>query len=352
MSLQTPRLHPLKFQMPAHGPWRFYWLGLVLYLFALWSKTATVALPAVIWLLLWWKCGKVGRRNIYLLLPFLAVGVVMGLVTMWVEKNHLGAAGREWDFSLVERCLITGRMLWFYLGKLLWPCPLMFVYPRWVIHASQLAAYVPILAAGTGLLILWRERNRWGRPVLCAIGYFIAVLFPVLGFFNVFFFCFSFVCDHFQYLASIGPLALAAAGIATVLDLFQKPAPFLKPLICGMLLVLLGMLTWRQAWLYRDNLTLWRDALAKNENAWNAHLFMGMHLSDTGQFDDALVHFRKAIKIRPNEETAYMDCAVVLAKSGRLDEAEAAFQEAIRIQPGPACHPRQLLHLASLSRQA
>ena len=203
----------------SHGPWRFYVVGLVLYLFALWSKTATVALPVVILLLLWWKCRKVVRRDICLLLPFLAVGMGMGLITMWVEENQVGAAGQEWGFSFVERCLVTGRMLWFYLGKLLWPHPLMFVYPRWEIHASQPTAYLPVLAAGIGLWVLWRCRSGWGRPVLCAMVYFIAVLFPVLGFFNVFFFRYSFVCDHFQYLASIGPLALAAAGITTGLRL-------------------------------------------------------------------------------------------------------------------------------------
>ena len=247
-----------------HGPWRYYLVGLALYLFALWSKTATVALPAVILLLLWWKCGKIERRNIYLLLPFLIIGFVMGMITMWVEKNHVGAAGQEWNFSLVERCLITGRMFWFYLGKLLWPYPLMFIYPRWEIHASQPAAYLPVLAAGIGLLILWQNRNGWGRPALCAAGCFIATLFPVLGFFNVFFFRFSFVCDHFQYLASIGPLALAAAGITVAFVPFREGKPFMEPVFGAMLLLVLGGLTWRQAAVYRNSETLWRDTLAKN----------------------------------------------------------------------------------------
>ncbi len=317
----------------SHGPWRFYGLGLVLYLFALWSKTATVALPAVIFLLLWWKSGKVGWRDVGLLLPFAVVGFVMGLITMWVEKNHVGAAGQEWGFSLVERCLITGRMLWFYLGKLFWPHPLMFIYPRWDIHASQPTAYLPVLAAGIGLLILWRGRNGWGRPVLCATGCFIAMLFPVLGFFNVFFFCYSFVCDHFQYLACIGPLVLAAAGLATVLDLFQKQAPFLKPLICGMLLLSLGVLTWRQAWLYRDNTTLWRDTLAKNPDSWTAHDNLGAELLGAGKVEEAMDHFRKSISLNPNGVVAHNDYAVTLRQCGRLDEAEVESRKALELGP-------------------
>ncbi len=324
---------PAQVSDTSHGPWTLYWLGLVFYLFALWSKTATVALPVIILLLLWWKCGKVGWRNICLLLPFLAVGFVMGLVTMWVEKNHVGAAGTRWDFSFLERCLITARMLWFYPGKLLWPHPLMFIYPRWEIHASQLTAYLPGLAAGTGFLILWWNRNGWGRPVLCAAGCYIAMLFPVCGFFNVYFFNFSFVCDHFQYLACIGPLALAAAGVVAGLDFFQKRSPFLKPVICGMLLTVLGVLTLRQTGIYRNDETLWRDAVAKNGNAWNAHVIVGLDLSNAGRFEEAMAHYRMAIQINPNDPTAYNNYGTALWKSGKLDEAEAEFREAIRVKP-------------------
>lgn len=316
-----------------HGPWRYYLVGLALYLFALWSKTATVALPAVILLLLWWKCGKIERRNIYLLLPFLIIGFVMGMITMWVEKNHVGAAGQEWNFSLVERCLITGRMFWFYLGKLLWPYPLMFIYPRWEIHASQPAAYLPVLAAGIGLLILWQNRNGWGRPALCAAGCFIATLFPVLGFFNVFFFRFSFVCDHFQYLASIGPLALAAAGITVAFVPFREGKPFMEPVFGAMLLLVLGGLTWRQAAVYRNSETLWRDTLAKNPDSWIAHDNLGSGLLETGRLDEAMDHFRKSIELNPNGVVAHNDYSVALRQRGRLDDAKLEACKALALAP-------------------
>jgi hypothetical protein len=49
--------------------------------------------------------------------------------------------------------------------------------------------------------------------------------FPVLGFFNVYYFRFSFVADHFQYLASMGPLALAAAGMTRIPALLKRGQP-------------------------------------------------------------------------------------------------------------------------------
>jgi len=56
------------------GDWKFYWLALAFYLCALLAKTAAIALPAVILLVVWWKRGKVGWREIFPLAPFLAGG--------------------------------------------------------------------------------------------------------------------------------------------------------------------------------------------------------------------------------------------------------------------------------------
>src|SRR5208283_2705757 len=134
-----------------HG--KFYWLALCLYLCALLAKTATIALPVAILLAVWWKRGKMGWRELFPLAPFLAVGMAMGLFTVWVEKHFVQAVGKEWAFSFLERCLIAGRAVWFYLGKLMWPHPLMLVYPHWEIHAAQPLAYLPVLALMVGLFI-------------------------------------------------------------------------------------------------------------------------------------------------------------------------------------------------------
>ena len=100
-------------------------------------------------------------------------------------------------------------------GETEWPHPLIFIYPRWKLDSSQLIAYLPLLAALAGLLVLGLIRAKWSRPAFFAAAYYVVSLFPVLGFFSVFFFRYSFVSDHFQYLASMGPLALAGAGIVT-----------------------------------------------------------------------------------------------------------------------------------------
>ena len=91
------------------GNWKFYWLALFFYFCALLAKTAVIALPAAVFLVVWWKRGKIGWRELLPLAPFLAVGMVMGLWTVWVEKHLVHAAGSEWALSYPERCLIAGQ---------------------------------------------------------------------------------------------------------------------------------------------------------------------------------------------------------------------------------------------------
>ena len=315
------------------GDWKFYWLALCLYLCALLAKTAMIALPGAVLVMVWWKRGKMGWRELFPLAPFLAVGMAMGLLTVWVEKHIVMPVGTEWAFSFLERCLIAGRAVWFYLGKLVWPHPLMFIYPRWNIHAAQPLAYLPVLALMVVLFILWLNRKGWARPMLVALAYFLALLFPALSFFNLYFLRYSFVADHYQYFAAIGPLTLAAAGISMTLGRFEKRSLFLKPFFYGTLLLALGLLTWQQCGIYTNLETLWRDTLAKNPDCWLAHNNLGILLANQGHIEEAMEHSQKAIQINPNDSEALNNLGTALAATGRFDEAIENYYRAIQIKP-------------------
>ena len=89
----------------------FYALSLVLFLCALVSKTVTCTLPAVLLLLLWWKRPRVGWREFGPLVPHFVIGIAFGLLTAGLETDphRVGAVGKAWDYSPVDRCLIAGR---------------------------------------------------------------------------------------------------------------------------------------------------------------------------------------------------------------------------------------------------
>ena len=193
-------------------------LSLLFFLLATLSKTSVVMLPFVLALCVWWMRGRIRWRDTLALAPFALISVVASAWTIWEQRFHARAVGPDWVQTFPERLIIAGKAIWFYLGKLVWPHPLIFIYPRWDVDSSKVVAYLPLLAAIAGLVALWFIHAKWGRALFFAAAYYVVSLFPVLGFFSVYFFRYSFVSDHFQYLASMGPLALTGAGIATLLE--------------------------------------------------------------------------------------------------------------------------------------
>ena len=253
--------------------------SLVFFILATLSKPSVVMLPVVLFLCIWWRTGRTRRHDVLALVPFVLISAVASVWTIFEQKYHAGATGTEWAQTWPERFIIAGRAIWFYLAKLAWPYPLIFIYPRWETNSSQLIAYLPVVAALAGLLALWLIRAKWSRAIFFAAAYYVVSLFPVLGFFSVYFFRYSFVSDHFQYLASMGPLALAGAGIVTgcsrlpatrrlsaLPSTSRHGAVVTTPLvaICGLLLVSLGFLTWRQTAVYHILVTLYTGTLTKN----------------------------------------------------------------------------------------
>ena len=98
----------------------------------------TCSLPVAMALILYWKLGRIGRGHVLSLMPFVAIGAPMALVTVHFEKIYTGAEGADWSLGFLERMLIAGKAVWFYLQKLLWPVDLTFSYPRWSMDAGDI----------------------------------------------------------------------------------------------------------------------------------------------------------------------------------------------------------------------
>jgi tetratricopeptide (TPR) repeat protein len=313
--------------------WGFYAFSLFLFLCALLSKTVTCSLPAAILLVLWWKRARICRRDILTLIPYFVVGALFGLTTVWLEKYQVGAYGEEWALSFLDRCLVAGRALWFYAGKLLWPHKLTFIYPRWLIDAGVWWQYLFPAAALAVISIVWVMRRRIGKGPFVAVAFFAGTLVPALGFFDVYPMRFSFVADHFQYLASIGLIALAAASMTAFLGRLGPRQSTIGFVVCMAVLFAFGVLVWKQSTIYGDAETLYRDTISKNPYAWMAHYNLGVLLVNRGRFDEVMAHFSEALRLQPDDADAHYNLGVALEKQGRLEEAMAHFSEVVRLRP-------------------
>jgi len=310
-----------------------YMLAVGLFVLGLLSKTVTATLPAALLLIFWWQRGRlVWKRDVLPLVPFFLLGAAAGVLTACVEHELIGAKGAEYEFTLIERLLIAGRVVWFYLGKLLWPAELIFIYPRWTVSQQVWWQYLFPLAAMVLLVLLWAIRGRTRGP-LAALLFFAGTLFPVLGFFNVYPFRYSLVADHFQYLASLGIITLLSAGAALLWLRWQPWAKLVGQGLCLALLLVLAYLSHQQSKIYTDAETLFTATIKRNPACWMGHINMGLLLANLGRNNEAIAHYHEALRLKPDYVDAHNNLGNVLADLGRTDEALAQYREALRLKP-------------------
>lgn len=317
--------------------WSWYILSLVLFLCAIFSKTVTGSLPVAILILIWWKRGRVGRADLALLLPFVLLAAGMGAITIWMERLHVGATGAEFELSFLDRLVIAGKALWFYLTKLAVPVDLSFIYTRWRIDSGDLVQLAPAVAVLTLALALFLARRRIGQGPLAAALFFSVTLFPALGFVNIYPMRFSFVADHFQYLASVGPIVLFASGTALLSRRIPaRRAKLIAITLATVLLTMLTVLTHQRATVFENQEALWLDTLEKNEQAWLARNNLGKYYEDQGRFDLAESEYRKAVAIRPDLDLPLYNLGNLAVRRGDVAGAIAYYEEALRLNPGMA----------------
>jgi tetratricopeptide (TPR) repeat protein len=307
------------------------WFALALATFAaaLLSKPSAVVLPLVLLLLAWWQRGRLRKADFLRAAPFFALSVAMSLLTVVEQRGQIARSTQDWSLTLTGRLIVAGNALWFYAAKLLWPVNLSFIYHRWEINADSLVSLVPLLGIiGVGA-VLWRyRRHLWARAASFGIGYYAIALLPVLGFLDIYFFRYSFVADHFQYLASLGILTLVVAG-GTML--FRQRAA--RWAIAVVAIAGLSVLSWHHAQVFHDDETLWRDTIAKNPGAFVAFANLGGIYNGKHLYVESERYFREALRLKPGFLEGESNLGLALTEQHRYGEAELALQEALRIKP-------------------
>jgi len=311
-----------------------YLLATGLFVLALLSKTVTATLPAVLLVIFWWRRGRLEwKRDVLPLLPWFALGISAGLFTSWVERTLIGARGADFLLTPAQRVLIAGRAICFYAGKLLWPTNLTFFYPHWKIEPGvwwQWMFPAGVLAFGIGLVFVARRY----RGPLASFLIFCGTLFPVLGFLNIYPFRFSYVADHFQYLASLGIIVPVTSMLLPAIERISSRRA-VTIACCFVLILFLGVLTWRQCRMYRDSETLYRESLARNPGSWLAHYNLGVLFAEMpGRLPDAIAEYQAALRIKPDYAEAHVNLGNTLSQTpGREPDAIAEYQAALRINP-------------------
>lgn len=336
------------FSLP-DDPTRVYAIIAVLFACALLSKTVTATLPFAALVILWWKRGSnLKWDDVTPLVPLAALGVVAAWYTQHLEAGTIGASGKDWDYAptlageFVARCMIAGRAVWFYLGKLIAPFPLIFNYPRWDVSPQRVWMLLfPLLVVGT-LAALWGLRHRIGRGPLVAALLFVGSLFPVLGYFNVYPFKYSFVADHFNYLPSVPIIALVIAGLKRGCDrlaAIDVLNPAAAPAGAAILLLALGILTHTQGEMYQNSETLFITTIKQTDQKswWAANNYASWLLNTGGRdpryLEGAEKWSYKVLRLKPDDAVARGNLGVIAQRRGKPEEAQHWYEQSLAADP-------------------
>lgn len=313
-----------------------YAAAIALFAMALATKSVTATLPAALLVLLWWKRGRLSWRNDILpLAPFFALGAAAGVMTAWMERTYIGATGAAFAFGPADRLIVAGRALWFYLGKVYWPSDLIFIYPRWDVDSGAAWQYLFPAAAVAVLAGLFALRRRSRGPLAAAL-LFAGTLFPALGFFNVFPFIYSFVADHFQYLAAAVAISASAAALALAATHLPRAGRTIVGIAGAGIIAAFGWLTHRQSETYIDSATLWRTTIERNPGCWMAYQNLGGVFMGEGRADLAVPQFQRALAINPEDTEAMNELGVATMEEGQTDQAIGLFTKALKNAPNDA----------------
>ncbi|MGI9251179.1 MAG: tetratricopeptide repeat protein [Pseudohongiellaceae bacterium] len=346
------------------------------------SKSLIITLPAALLIHLWWKHGRITKTDVRQVAPLFLIGAIITILQIvWYNRR----AVIDFNYDLLERLVIAPQALWFYAGKLLWPHPLMGIYPQWNINPGILLNWLPLLAGLALILGLWLARHRIGRGPLAGALLFAVMLSPMIGLALNAFMQFSFVADRYQYLASASLIAVLVgiavtllkriptgskeqvitdgAGAITILEegsatqdegtvqeqsashnttqgaaIAQSSAPYrlgsyAVKILAALVLVGYGVLTWNQAKVYRDDVTLWGHTITMNPDAHSGYYNYGLALVDAGKPEEGVAAYRTSIEKDPDSAGTYINLSFALLELERLEESAEAARYATVLDP-------------------
>jgi tetratricopeptide (TPR) repeat protein len=329
------------------GLHQWVWMGgaWILYALSILSKALTVPLPLALLVLdvyplkrlktnprTWFQPDS--RHLLWEKIPFLLFAVPVAIVAV-LAKQSTGAVAPVASIGWFPRLMQSFYGLAFYLQKTIAPWGLSPLYERPIPFNPWdwpfLLSGVIVLAVSIGLGVV----RRFWPAGLAAWVYYAVILLPSLG---VITYGPQLVGDRYSYFSCLSWALLAGAG---VFHFWKRRAAgemsgqvfLLVNGLAGVLLIGLGVLTWKQTQIWHDSERLWRHALALDDKSSFAHNNLGLVLAKRDALEEAIDQFRRAVDVDPAFVEAYTNLGNFLAQQGFRDEAIAHLRHALQIEP-------------------
>jgi tetratricopeptide (TPR) repeat protein len=251
------------------------------------------------------------------------------LALVWKNTGRGGSAGfaaaiEPWTYFATQ-CEAIVR----YLGLAFWPAFQVFDYGVPTVEGLRevLPEFLLLCSLAAGVIwALWRN-----RPIGFLGACFFLALAPSSSVVPV---ATQTMAEHRMYLA-LAPLIVAVS--LAIEKLFKAPNALrawrLSTVLAIAVIVALGITTFARNQVYRSELALWEDTVAKRPENPRAQNNLGSALRSAGRTDEAKAAFRRAIELQPNHAFAQFNWGTMLLSERRWDEAAARFRDAIAGDP-------------------
>ncbi len=299
------------------------------------SKQMLVTLPFLLLLLDWWPLARTDpwRRRTLEKLPLMALAGLSAAAAIWAQRSGGSLAALD-RLPLGLRTANAIVSYLGYIGKTLWPINLAAFYP----FPRAIPVWALTSSAAVLLSITWLAfRTRARRPWLAAgWSWYLLTLLPVIGVVQV---GQQSMADRYMYIPMIG-LLIATVWQAAEFCHGSRVRIASASAAGGAVLAIWAMLSWRQARVWKDGLTLFTHAIAVTGDNFVAHDNRGVELDRLGRFDEALAEYRETLRIEPGDRNGEENFAQAsfaqgerLLGQGKLDSALSAFREGLRYRP-------------------
>jgi hypothetical protein len=328
LSLAAIAIHSWSRDEPAK--WRRSWAdaaGLGCFVLAMLSKPQAVVVPLLLLILEPRPAGRSVLGTARGLWPWFLLAAAVSVIAKLQQPSDWSWTGAE--VSPLLRPIVAGDALAFYATKLLLPFGLCIEYgrtPAVVLDDPWLCLRAVVALALAAAPWCMPKLHGWRTPVAVSL----AGLLPVLGLVPFTFQGFSTVADRYAYLPMLGPalgLAVAVERAATT-----RLRPILPWAVC-LCMLLLGIVSARQASVWRNGATVNAHAIRTNPDTYGARLNLAITLAEQDRLVEAADLLRRAVEVKPDFVKARYELASTLHKLGALSEAEVHYEAAIRLRP-------------------
>ena len=317
---------------------RDYVLALSLFLVAMLCKISFGTFPIMMLFYAWWKRGRIRGGDIRNATPFFIISVLLGATTLWTgnqfERLYPSHPADLPTGGFLAHVALVGWVISDYACHFFWPLHPLPMYPRWSMEPLTLLSFLPCAIWSGVFYLLAHARENWKHHLLLGLAFFVIMLLPFSGLMIVPYMNFTWVMDHFLYVAMAGLIGVTVGGMENI---HAKIPIQLRPFYIGMISLVFLFLTGRSqdyAAVWTDRTTLWNYTIARNNQAWLAHYNLGNVLRSEERFDQAIEQYQRAIQLNPSYDWAHNNLGLALsAFPDRFPEAIAEFREAVRLRP-------------------